>query len=78
MRQRGRVLGITICISRWSTEQVHSDPDNFGRETVPSAVHRRTDLLLCFLIVGIHSTGILIPLSLQVDVVRLTSESLNQ
>ena len=33
-------------------------------EVAPSAVRWRTGLLLCFLIVGIHASGILIPLSL--------------
>ena len=44
---------------------VHFDPRCFTQWFAPSAVRCRTALmLLCFLIVGIHASGISIPLSL--------------
>ena len=44
---------------------------SFRLEIVPSAVRLGTDQLLCCLIVGVHASGISIPLSLlHVDVVK--------
>ena len=52
-------------IGWFSTAVIDAFRSSLFRRTVPSAVRSRTALLLlCFLIVGIHASGISIPLSL--------------
>ena len=51
-------------ISRWLAVIGAFQSSLFWREVVPSVIHCCTVFLLCFLMVGIHASGISIPLSL--------------